>query len=130
MTASSLLLASTVTNLIVVTASPIIEEERNTPDGAEIVYVGSDQLSRLSAQDLPTALRHVPSVSVSRYSPIGAFGGAQGGSVYIRGTGESRPGGTLTILRDDVPTLGSFFNHPLMDLTPVSRQPGGTSMLS
>lgn len=115
----SLLLASTVTNTIVVTASPIVQEERNTPDGAEIVYVGSDQLSRLSAQDLPTALRHVPGVSVSRYSPIGAFGGAQGGSVYIRGTGESRPGGTLTILRDDVPAVGSFFNHPLMDLTPI-----------
>ncbi|MCQ2368181.1 MAG: TonB-dependent receptor plug domain-containing protein [Kiritimatiellae bacterium] len=114
-----ILLASVVTNSIVVTASPIVQEERNTPDGAEVVYVGSDQLARLSAQDLPTALRHVPGVSVSRYSPIGAFGGSQGGSVYIRGTGESRPGGTLTILRDDVPTLGSFFNHPLMDLTPI-----------
>lgn len=115
----STIFASTVTNVIVVTASPIVQEERNTPDGAEIVSVGSDQLARLSAQDLPTALRHVPGVSVSRYSPIGAFGGAQGGSVYIRGTGESRPGGTLTILRDDVPAVGSFFNHPLMDLTPI-----------
>lgn len=114
-----MLFATAVTNTIVVTASPIVQEERNTVDGAEVVYVGAAQLARLSAQDLPTALRHVPGVAVSRYSPIGAFGGSQGGAVYVRGTGESRPGGTLAVLRDDVPAVGNFFSHPLMDLTPI-----------
>ena len=93
-----LLAALASTNItVVVTASPIAQEERNTFDGAEVVEIGSAQMGRLSAQDLPTALRHVPGVTISRFSPIGSFGGAQGGSVFIRGTGESRPGGTLTV---------------------------------
>ena len=115
-----LLAALATTNItVVVTASPIAQEERNTFDGAEVVEIGSAQMGRLSAQDLPTALRHVPGVTISRFSPIGSFGGAQGGSVFIRGTGESRPGGSLTILQDGVPAVGTFFNHPLMDLTPI-----------
>ena len=104
---------------IVVTASPIAKEERFTPDGADVTSVGADQTARLTAQDLPTALRHVPGVSISRYSPIGAYGGAQGGSVYVRGTGESRPGSSLAVFQDGVPAAGSFFSHPLMDLNPV-----------
>ena len=111
---------SSVTNIEVeVIASPIAQSESFTPDGADTVTVGAGQMSRLTAQDLQTALRHVPGVSVSRYSPIGSFGGAQGGSVYVRGTGESRPGGSLTVLQDGVPTVGSFFNHPLLDLNPI-----------
>lgn len=108
------------TNIVVrVTASPIAQAEAFTPDGADTVVVGRGQLDRLSAQDLPTALRHVPGVSVSRYSPIGSYGGAQGGSVYVRGTGESRPGGSMTVYQDGVPVMSGFFNHPLMDLVPV-----------
>ena len=118
---TSLILATVVaTNLqITVTASPIAREEVFTPDGAEVCTVGADQTARLTAQDLPTALRHVPGVSVSRYAPIGAYGGSQGGSIYIRGTGESRPGSSLTVFQDGVPTVGSFFAHPLMDLNPI-----------
>ena len=104
---------------VVVTASPIAKEERFTPDGAEVTFVGADQTARLTAQDLPTALRHVPGVSISRYAPIGAYGGAQGGSVYVRGTGESRPGSSLTVFQDGVPAVGSFFSHPLLDLNPI-----------
>lgn len=104
---------------VVVTASPVAKEERFTPDGADVTLVGADQTARLSAQDLPTALRLVPGVSVSRYSPIGAYGGAQGGSVYVRGTGESRPGSSLAVFQDGVPAVGSFFSHPLLDLNPV-----------
>ena len=104
---------------VLVTASPVAREERFTPDGAEVTFVGADQTARLTAQDLPTALRHVPGVSISRYAPIGAYGGAQGGSVYVRGTGESRPGSSLTIFQDGVPAVGSFFSHPLMDLNPI-----------
>lgn len=104
---------------VVVTASPIAREERFTPDGAEVTLVGSDQTARLTAQDLPTALRHVPGISISRYAPIGSYGGAQGGSVYVRGTGESRPGSSLTVFQDGVPAVGSFFSHPLLDLNPI-----------
>lgn len=104
---------------IEVVASPIAQSEEFTADGAETVTIGAGQMSRLSAQDLQTALRQIPGVTVSRYSPIGSFGGAQGGSVYVRGTGESRPGGTLTVLQDGVPTVGAFFNHPLLDLNPI-----------
>ena len=117
---SILFAAVAATNLqITVTASPIAREELFTVDGAEVCTVGADQTSRLTAQDLPTVLRSVPGVSVSRYSPIGAYGGAQGGSIYIRGTGESRPGSSLTVFQDGVPTVGSFFAHPLMDLNPI-----------
>ena len=104
---------------VVVTASPIAKEECFTADGADVTFVGADQTARLTAQDLPTALRHVLGVSVSRYSPIGCYGGAQGGSVYVRGTGESRPGSSLTVFQDGVPAVGSFFSHPLMDLNPI-----------
>ena len=44
---------------VVVTASPIAKEERFTPDGADVTVVGAEQTSRLTAQDLPTALRQV-----------------------------------------------------------------------
>lgn len=120
MTLFSLFAAVLSTNLsVVVTASPIVQDEYTTSDGADVVEIGAGQLSRLSAQDLPTALRHVPGVTISRFSPIGSFGGAQGGSVFVRGTGASRPGGSLTVLQDGVPSVGTFFNHPLMDLTPI-----------
>ncbi len=104
---------------ITVVGSPVAQAEYATPDGAEVVEIAPAQLGRLTAQDLPTALRHVPGVAVSRYSPIGAYGGAQGGSVYVRGTGESRPGGTLAVFQDGVPAMGSFFAHPLLDLNPI-----------
>ncbi|HOR98451.1 MAG TPA: hypothetical protein PLZ74_08745, partial [Kiritimatiellia bacterium] len=48
---------------IEVTASPITQLEETTLDGANRVVVGRDQLDRLSATDLPTALRQVPGVS-------------------------------------------------------------------
>ena len=121
MTIVPLILASVVsTNIeITVVGSPIAQKEYVTQDGAEVVELAAEQLGRLTAQDLPTALRHVPGVAVSRYSPIGAYGGAQGGSVYVRGTGESRPGGSLAVFQDGVPAMGSFFAHPLLDLNPI-----------
>ena len=121
MTIVPLILASVVsTNIeITVVGSPIARKEYVTQDGAEVVELAAEQLGRLTAQDLPTALRHVPGVAVSRYSPIGAYGGAQGGSVYVRGTGESRPGGSLAVFQDGVPAMGSFFAHPLLDLNPI-----------
>ena len=104
---------------IEVSASPITESERVKKDGANSVIIGQDQLERLSATDLPTALRQVPGVTISRYNPVGAYGGAQGGSVYIRGTGTARPGGEIKIYTDGVPRESGVWSHPLMDIVPI-----------
>ena len=66
---------------VVVTASPVTQEERVSADGVETVVVSRRQLDALNAGDIQTALRQVPGVTVSRYAPVGSYGGAQGGSV-------------------------------------------------
>ncbi len=104
---------------IEVSASPIADAEIFEKDGANSVIVGPDQLDRLGATDLPTALRQVPGVTISRYSPVGAYGGAQGGSVYIRGAGTARPGGEIRIYTDGVPRESGVWSHPLMDIVPI-----------
>jgi len=104
---------------IVVTASPITDYERVSKDGADSVVVGRAQIERLSATDLPTALRQVPGVSISRYSPVGAYGGGQGGSVYVRGAGTARPGSEIKIYTDGVPRESGVWSHPLMDIVPI-----------
>jgi len=104
---------------VVVMASPITQYEQTAKDGANSAVVGRQQIGRLSATDLPTALRQVPGVSISRYSPVGAYGGAQGGSVYIRGAGTARPGGEVKIYTDGVPRESGVWSHPLMDIVPI-----------
>jgi len=104
---------------VVVTASPITDLERVTKDGANSTVIGRHQIERLSATDLPTALRQVPGVSISRYSPVGAYGGAQGGSVYIRGAGAARPGGEIKIYTDGVPRESGVWSHPVIDIAPI-----------
>ncbi len=104
---------------VIVTASPILQTENVTRDGAESVVVGRGQLALLNAQDIPTALRQVPGVTISRYSPIGSYGGAQGGSVYIRGLGTARPGGEIRLYTDGAPRESGMWGHPLMDSMPI-----------
>jgi len=104
---------------VVVTATPITQEETVSKDGADRVLVSRDQLAALNAQDLQTALRQVPGVSISRYAPIGSYGGAQGGSVYIRGMGTARPGGEVRMYTDGVPRGSGMWSHPLMDSMPI-----------
>ena len=104
---------------VVVVASPITQYESVSKDGANNAVVGREQVERLSATDLPTALRQVPGISISRYSPIGAYGGGQGGSVYIRGAGTGRPGGEIRIYTDGVPRESGVWSHPLMDIAPI-----------
>ena len=109
-----------ITNLVItVLASPINDSERIERDGAEVVTLTSGQLNRLGAQDLQTALRQVPGVTISRYGAIGSFGGGQGGSVYIRGMGAGRPGGEITTYQDGVPRKSGVWSHPLMDSIPM-----------
>jgi iron complex outermembrane receptor protein len=104
---------------VLVTATPVTQDETVSTDGADSVWVSRDQLTLLNAQDLPTALRQVPGLTISRYSPIGSYGGAQGGSVYIRGMGTARPGGEIRMYTDGAPRGSGLWSHPLMDALPI-----------
>ena len=99
---------------VVVTASPVTQEERVSADGVETVVVSRRQLDALNAGDIQTALRQVPGVTVSRYAPVGSYGGAQGGSVYVRGFGTARPGGEIRMYMDGAPRESGVWSHPLM----------------
>ena len=102
-----------------VTARPVTQEESVSADGCETTVLSRAQLAALNAQDLQTALRQVPGVTISRYAPIGSYGGGQGGSVYVRGAGTARPGGEVRIYTDGIPRESGVWGHPLMDSVPV-----------
>lgn len=104
---------------VVVQASPIIEGNVVDDFGSMATVVSQEQMERLNAQDLGTALRKTPGVSISRYNPIGSFGGGEGGGVFIRGMGSSRPGAEIKTFVDGVPMYMSVWNHPLLDLMSI-----------
>ncbi|MFP4049228.1 MAG: TonB-dependent receptor, partial [Desulfovermiculus sp.] len=104
---------------VLVQASPIIEGNVVDDFGSLATVVSQDQMERLNAQDLGTALRKTPGVSISRYNPIGSFGGGEGGGVFIRGMGSSRPGAEIKTFVDGVPMYMSVWNHPLLDLMSI-----------
>ncbi|MGE5799253.1 MAG: TonB-dependent receptor [Syntrophaceae bacterium] len=109
---------------VVVTASPIIEGNRVNDFGGSSTVVTEEQIADLNAQDLPSALRLVPGVGISRHNPIGSFGGGEGGAITIRGMGSSRPGAEIQTLVDGIPKFVSVWSHPLMDtlsVDPVER---------
>ncbi len=103
-----------------VTASPIIEDNRVDKFSSFSTVVTENQLRDQNAVDLASALRHTPGVEISRYNPVGSFGGDQGGAVYIRGMGVSRPGSEIKTYVDGVPVYMGVWNHPLLDLLPVN----------
>ncbi len=86
------------------------------PSGGQVTVIDTKQIEDLNARDLPSALRRTPGISISRHNPVGSFGGAEGGAVYIRGMGSSRPGGEIQMLVDGVPRFAGVWSHPLMDL--------------
>jgi len=100
---------------VVVVARPVASDERKDPYGNPVAVVTERQIDDLNAQDLPSALRRVPGVSISRQNPVGAFGGAEGGAVYIRGMGSSRPGAEIQTSVDGIPKAVGVWAHPLMD---------------
>lgn len=104
---------------MVVVSSPIIEGNQVDPFAGSKTVVGQDQIDDLNAQDLSTALRRTPGVNISRYNTIGAFGGGEGGGVFIRGMGSSRPGSEIKTYIDGVPMYMSVWNHPLLDLMAI-----------
>lgn len=101
---------------VVVVATPIVEGNRVNDDGSQKTIVHKKQIADLNAQDLPSALRLTPGVVISRYNPVGSFGGGDGGAIYIRGMGSSRPGAEIQILVDGIPKFAGVWTHPLMDL--------------
>ena len=104
---------------IEVVATPIIEGNEVDDYAAEKTTVGEQQIEDLNAQDLGTALRTTPGVTISRFNPIGSFGGGEGGAVFIRGFGSSRPGSEIKMYVDGVPMYMSVWNHPLLDLITI-----------
>lgn len=67
-----------------VVATPLIEGNRVTDYASEVTVVTGKQIENSGTLDLPSALRRVPGVNISRYNLIGSYGGAEGGAVYIR----------------------------------------------
>jgi len=107
-----------------VAASPIVGETRVSPFGFQTTTIGSEQIAALNAQDVAAALRRTPGAAIARYNPIGAFGGGEGGAVFLRGLGSSRPGGELKTTLEGVPIGNAVFNHPLLDLLALDLASG------
>ena len=104
---------------IVVVAPPIIDGNAVDRYAGEKTVVTEEQINDLNAHDISSALRMSPGVNITRYNPVGSFGGATGGALFIRGMGSSRPGAEIKTLMDGVPMYMSVWNHPLLDLMSV-----------
>ena len=103
------------TGEIDVTRAPVVDQQRIDRNAVLVTSVSRSQVEDLAAQDLSSALRRVPGVVVSRYNLIGAFGGGDGGAVFLRGHGSGRPGGEIATLVDGVPRFVGVWTHPLLD---------------
>lgn len=106
---------------VVVVATPVVEGNTVNRLGSEVTTVTEQQIDDLNAQDLQSALRMTPGVVISRHNPIGSFGGGEGGAIFIRGMGISRPGAEIQIAVDGIPKFVSVWTHPLMDLFSVDN---------
>ena len=102
-----------------VVGSPLASVPEADRFATAVTTISADQLQEMNALDFADALRHTPGVTITRYNQVGAFGGDQGGAVFLRGLGASRPGGEIKTLVDGVPKLNGIFNHPLLDLMSV-----------
>jgi iron complex outermembrane recepter protein len=100
--------------------SPIVDATTFDTFGGSRAVVAAAQIESLNAVDLASALRRTPGVTISRFNPVGAFGGGAGGAVHIRGMGASRPGGEIKTYVDGVPFYMGIWGHPLLDLLPVN----------
>jgi outer membrane receptor protein involved in Fe transport len=102
-----------------VVASPLAQVQETDRFAAAVTSISAGQLQEMNALDLASALRRTPGVTITRYNQVGAFGGGEGGALFLRGLGASRPGGEIKTLVDGVPKLNGIFNHPLLDLMSV-----------
>jgi len=104
---------------LTVVGTPVIEGVETDRYAGQKTSITEVQISDLGALDLSHALRRTPGVSITRFNQVGSFGGATGGSVFIRGMGSSRPGAEIKTLVDGVPMGMSVWNHPLLDLMSI-----------
>lgn len=102
-----------------VVATPLVEAHRVDEAAGFTTTVTRAQIQQLGALDLASALRTTPGVQISRHNEVGSYSGDQGGNVYIRGLGASRPGSEIKTYLDGVPLYMGLWNHPLMDLLPL-----------
>lgn len=105
---------------VVVTANPVIEETHLDEFSDVSSVVTEEQLRDQNAVDLASALRRTPGVQITRFNPVGSFGGNEGGGIFIRGMGASRPGSEIKTYVDGVPFYLPVWNHPLLDLLPIN----------
>lgn len=103
-----------------IVASPIIESNNVDAFGSLSTKVTDAQIRDLGALDLAAGLRMTPGVQISRYNEVGSYSGDQGGNVYVRGLGTSRPGSEIKTYLDGVPVYMGIWNHPLIDLLPLN----------
>lgn len=99
--------------------APLVEDLGIDDFAGASATVGRDQVRDQQALDLAAALRRTPGVQISRHNPVGAFGGDQGGAVFVRGLGLSRPGSELRTSIDGLPFQMGVGNHPLLDRLPL-----------
>lgn len=118
--AASVWAQSNTLEAVSVTAKPIVENVAVDAASAISAVVTQEQLRDQNAIDLGAALRRTPGVQISRYNPVGAFGGDQGGAVYIRGMGVTRPGSEIKTYVDGIPFYMGLWSHPLLDLLPIN----------
>jgi len=102
-----------------VVGSPLASVPETDRFATAVITISADQLEEMNALDFASALRRAPGVTITRFNQVGAFGGDEGGAVFLRGLGASRPGGEIKTLVDGVPKLNGIFNHPLLDLMSV-----------
>ena len=103
-----------------VIANPLIESTYLDAYSSTSSIVSQDQIRDRNAVDIASALRTTPGVQISRYNPVGGYGGDQGGGVYIRGLGTARPGSEIKTYIDGVPFYSGVWGHSLLDILPVN----------
>jgi len=105
---------------VIVTAKPDVAEIEIDRFSSTSAVITDETIRDLHAADLSSALRNTPGTQITRYNPVGSFGGDQGGSVFIRGMGLSRPGSEIKTYIDNVPMYMPVWGHALLDLLPVN----------
>jgi iron complex outermembrane receptor protein len=106
--------------MVEVASNPIIESVDIDAYSSTSSIITDKQIRDLNAVDIASALRTTPGVQISRFNPVGGYGGDEGGMVAIRGLGTSRPGSEIKTYIDGVPFYMGVWNHPLLDLLPVN----------
>ena len=100
---------------VIVTAKPDIAEVEIDKFSAVSAVITDATIRDLHAADLASALRNTPGTQISRYNPVGSYGGAEGGSVFIRGMGLSRPGSEIKTYIDECQRLRQLLGDMLRE---------------